>query len=503
MKNVNIAMIPKQGKKTSTDISNQRGIFILSIFRSILMKILLKDEYDMINAYMSDSNVGGRKGKRIQDQLFIINGIIFDHARSKSKSHLTIAIYDFRQCFDSMWQQEVINDLYEAGVKDDRLALLHEINKTNNVAVKTPDGISERKTVKNVICQGDPWGSIECSLQVDSFGKESLKPELQPYKYKNEVPIPALGVVDDIITVSESGHKSAMMNSFINAKTALKKLQFGPQKCHVIHIGKKHSDIKKIQHYVEGWDVQEVQDFQTGWRDVEETYDGEYTMSAECAERYLGQIISADSTNSCNIEGLRNKGIGIQNKIIQILSAVSAGKFHFEMALILRNSYLVSSILSSSEVWYGVTKADLRKLERIDEMLWSNILECSSSVPGDLIYLELGLLRIRDIIITRRIMFLHHIMHQEKESLLFQFFIAQVKSPSHNDWVSQVLKDLEDINFSIEFEEIENLSKDKFKELLLSHVHIYSFSELITRKESRKSENAKGRNIQYIECKHI
>ena len=115
MQNVNIAMIPKQGKHTSTDISNQRGIFILSIFRSILMKILLKDKYEMIDAFMSDLNVGGRKGKRIQDHLFIINGIIFDHAKSKNKTPLTIAIYDFRQCFDYMWQQEVINDLY--GVK--------------------------------------------------------------------------------------------------------------------------------------------------------------------------------------------------------------------------------------------------------------------------------------------------------------------------------------------------------------------------------------------------
>ena len=292
MQNVNIAMIPKQGKHTSTDISNQRGIFILSIFRSILMKILLKDEYEMIDAFMSDLNVGGRKGKIIQDHLFIINGIIFDHAKSKNKTPLTIAIYDFRQWFDSMWQQEVINDLYEAGIQDDQLALLNEVNKINNLAVKTPDGISDRKTVRNVICQGDPWGSLECSLQVESFGKESLKPELQPYKYKDEVPIPALGVIDDIITVSESGHQSDMMNSFINAKTALKKLQFGPQKCHIIHVGKEHSDFKKIPHYVEGWDVQEVTDFHTGGRDVKEAYDGEHTMSAEGVEKYLGQIIS-------------------------------------------------------------------------------------------------------------------------------------------------------------------------------------------------------------------
>ena len=267
LQNVNIAMVPKQGKKSSTDISNQRGIFILSIFRSILMKLLLKDEYKMIDTFMSDSNDGGRKGKRIQDQLFIINGIIFDHARSRNKSQLTIAIYDYCQYFDSMWHLEVVNDLFDAGVQDDRLALLYQVDKVNKVVVKTPDGLSDRTTVNNVIYQGDPWGSLECALQVDSFGKDSPKPELKPNKYKNEVPIPALGVVDDIITVSESGHKSAMMNSFINAKTALKKLQFGPQKCHVIHVARDLKDFKKVPHDIEGWEVLEVTDYNTGKRE--------------------------------------------------------------------------------------------------------------------------------------------------------------------------------------------------------------------------------------------
>ena len=148
------------------------------------MKMLLKDEYDMIDQYMSDSNVGGRKGKRIQDHLFIINGIIFDHARSNKKS-ITIGIHDFQQCFDSMWQEEVMNAVHDAGVKDNKLALLYEINKSNHIAVKTTSGLSERKLVNNIICQGDSWGSLECGLQVDSFGKESLKPELEPLKYKS------------------------------------------------------------------------------------------------------------------------------------------------------------------------------------------------------------------------------------------------------------------------------------------------------------------------------
>ena len=52
-----------------------------------------------------------------------------------------IGIYDYKPWFDSMWQEEILNDVYEAGVKDDKLALINEINKINNIAVKTPSGL--------------------------------------------------------------------------------------------------------------------------------------------------------------------------------------------------------------------------------------------------------------------------------------------------------------------------------------------------------------------------
>ena len=37
------------------------------------------------------------------------------------------------------------------------------------------------------------------------------------------------------------------------------------------------------------------------------------------SEKYLGQILSNESKNIQNITKLRNKGIGLKNKVIQIL----------------------------------------------------------------------------------------------------------------------------------------------------------------------------------------
>ena len=157
-----------------------------------------------------------------------------------------------------MWQEENIDDLFDAGMTNDKLALLYEINKTNEIAVLTPAGISIVKTVENIVCQGDPWGSIECSNMVDGFGKESLKTDLDPYEYKDKVKIPLLGMCDDMLCISKAGHQTQMMNSFINVKSAMKRLQYNPDKCHIMHIGKDIPEHKKMEMYVDGWKMREV-----------------------------------------------------------------------------------------------------------------------------------------------------------------------------------------------------------------------------------------------------
>ena len=468
------------------NIQNQRRIFLLSVFRSILMKMLLKDEYAKIDNFMSDSNVGGRKGRRAQDHLFIINGIIYEHARSQNKKSISIMIYDAEQCFDSLWQEEVINNLYEAGIKNDKLSLLQELNSVNELAVKTHGGLSQRKTVNKIICQGEPWGPIECSLQIDAIGKESLNPCLQPYKYKDQVEIPALGFVDDVITVSESEFKTARLNSFMNAQFAMKKLRLGPKKCFSMHIGKKNEEYKNVQLYFDGWFVQSVNLFECGDVHWEDTLNNDMNeMSHIDKEKYLGQVISSDSKNANNIEQLRNKGIGIQNKIIDMLERMPGGPYHFKIAVILRNALLISSILTNSEVWYGLTKVDIEQLEQIDEMWVRNLFDLSRNVPKDLLYLEVGLVPISFIIKSRRQMFLRHILQQKKNFLVHKFFMAQMKSPTQNDWVSTALEDIEELEINLELEEIEEMSRERFKSIVKEKVKIKAFEYLI--KEKRKN----------------
>ena len=77
-----------------------------------------------------------------------------------------------------------------------------------------------------------------------------------------------------------------------------------------------------------------------------------------------------------------------------MLQTMPGGRYHFEIAVIYRNSILISSMLSSSEVWYFIKESEIQKLEQIDEMWIRKLFECSESVPKELLYLELGILPI-------------------------------------------------------------------------------------------------------------
>ena len=145
------------------------------------MKLIYKDKYDIIERSMSDSNIGARKMKNIRNHIFVVNSIIHDVLSKKSKQPIDIMILDYKQMFDSECLFECLNDVFEAGVVDDNLALIYEANKESFVAVQTPNGLSSREVFEEIVMQGDVLAPLISSLQVDTMGKECLLNEKHLY----------------------------------------------------------------------------------------------------------------------------------------------------------------------------------------------------------------------------------------------------------------------------------------------------------------------------------
>ena len=58
-----------KGKGEKCDLKNDRGIFLVTNFRSLLMRLIYKDKYSIIDVNMSDSQVGGRKSKNVRNHI--------------------------------------------------------------------------------------------------------------------------------------------------------------------------------------------------------------------------------------------------------------------------------------------------------------------------------------------------------------------------------------------------------------------------------------------------
>ena len=130
----------------------------MPILRTILDRLIYNDEYDDIEEALSVSNVGARKGRNVRDNILVLNAITNSIINGKEKS------VDIEKCFDALWVEECVNDLYESGFQSDKLPLLFQENQNAMIAVKC----FLRKTIK-------------INIKISSFKDLKVTKELNPH----------------------------------------------------------------------------------------------------------------------------------------------------------------------------------------------------------------------------------------------------------------------------------------------------------------------------------
>jgi hypothetical protein len=188
------------------DLYNWRGIFVSSVLRTILMKLVNERAFEKVDKTMTDSQIGARKHKSVRNHLFVLNAILSDVMTSKKKKHVDLNVMDFKQMFDSEDAITCLTSLYSAGVQDDIFALIYEAKKTIYFKVKTPSGKTVEEKIENNILQGDVITPLISSNMVEkNISREAMKNK-QVYLCKDKIEIPPLIMQDDILTITGCGN---------------------------------------------------------------------------------------------------------------------------------------------------------------------------------------------------------------------------------------------------------------------------------------------------------
>ena len=475
----NITTIYKN-KGSRFDMNNDRGIFILTVLKKVLDKLIYFDKVKDIDNKMSDSNIGARRDRSIKNHLFIIYGVINSVIKGKGEC-VDLQIYDLEKAFDALWLEECLNDLFDTlsdEQRDDKIALLFESNSENLVAVKTAVGLTERINMPRIVQQGGTWGPVLCSNSVDTIGKKCRDRGEFCYLYKNTVRVLPLAMVDDINAISKCGIESVALNTFINTQIEMKKLRFhvpdknGKSKCHKMHIGADHGTCPALK--------------------VHNTI-----MESVKEDTYLGDLISSDGKNTKNIDKRISKGIGIITQILHLLESVSLGNHYMEIAMLFREAIFINGILTNSEIWYGFNTKEIQEFEELDRILLRKVLQVPLSTPKESFYLELGILPIGVIVKARRINYLHYLITRKETEMVHQFFITQWNNPCKDDWTETVKQNLKEFDIQIDMEYIKSKSKETFKKIVKRKAQEYALKIL----QETQQKHSKMKNLKYTEIK--
>ena len=88
-------------------IGNYRGVFLVPIASLIFEKLLKNRVTPHLEENMTKFQTGGRQGKGVVDNLFILRGII-DHAKYLGRE-LWLTFYNIEKCFERLWLEDCIN----------------------------------------------------------------------------------------------------------------------------------------------------------------------------------------------------------------------------------------------------------------------------------------------------------------------------------------------------------------------------------------------------------
>ena len=470
LQDCNITTIYK--KKARNDFNNYRGIFRISVIRSILDRLIYEDSYEVIDSNLTDGNVGCRQNRSSRDNIFVIGAITNSVINGDSRP-IQIQIMDIKTCFDKLWLEASINSLYENGLKSDKLNLLYIENKNANVAVKVNNKVSKRFPVKNVVMQGSVWGGLKCTSQMDTLNKAMKSKDSLMYKYKGDpsITIGVLGMVDDTLGVSECGAPAVEKNAVINSFVETHRLKMHEDKSCVIHVG----NVKKCEQTCPSLKVHSQ-----NMHDVK-------------SSKYLGNVLTSSGGVRETISDRRNKGWGKVAQILGILGEVPLGQYRIEVGLLLRKAILTSALLYSAEAWSAVSETEIRQLEQVDSALLKGLVEGHSKTPSCFHYLETGSLMLRHIIKINRVMYHHHILGLDRDETVRKIYEKQKEATLKGDWFNLLKTDFEFMNINFDEQEIKRTPKETYRKKINDLIKRAAFKELLEMKNSK----SKTKDLKY------
>ena len=427
---VTIKTISKQGSILEMD--NKRGLFLTEAVSKLYETVLKNRNDENIKEYISDFQNGGVKKRSPADNTLIFSEIIRQNKKLNRKTYVVYG--DAVKCFDKLWLKDCLVELYKADCPPQDIQMMYLMNKDTVIEVITPSGATNKVEIGEVAKQGTVLGPTFCCVETDQINKIGEDQERPLGNQK----VAILIFVDDVMSAGTADNIRSAIHNMAEMET-IKKFTFGLKKTNFMVIDSARGKPEEIREEVKSGAVKETDEY-----------------------KYVGFWIN--KKGNCQLQIQKKKG-KLKGEIIALKSVASyynMGETFVNVRLQLYESCIIQSLLYNMEAWCKQSKGELKNLEQIQGRALCTLLELPRSTPYIGLLCELGIWRIEERLMYRKLMFYNNLWNSDDRRLAKRIVVEQ---ENENDLDGSFFGTVKDMALSIDLslDDLKSLKKSQLK----------------------------------------
>ena len=369
--------------KRVNKLEKTRGLFMTNII-SKLKENTIKARNDVEwEKSSSPYQCGGKKGTSTIDHTLTVLEII--HRNTYLGKPTYLLFIDMEKCFDKLWLESGILELWRSGMNVVDANTIYEMNKSASITVDSPVGKTGIIIVENTVKQGTIYGPLVCSKEMEKVNTINAKTITY---YGPRVEIETMAYVDDLTSAGSHDTVEKVIEN-INSLEIKKKATVNMIKSKYMIINKKViTENDEIKTRVKNGSIQRTTEYE-----------------------YLGTWINEKANCALNITKIKEKCQHVILKIEEMASSSKVGNLSTTIKLELYNAVLLHTLLLyNMAAWGRWRKIDIEELDQFQGETLKRLLKLPTTTPYLGVLYETGMWRISDLLLYKKIMMLHNIL---------------------------------------------------------------------------------------------
>ena len=426
---MSINSIHKKGPKEK--LPNKRGLFLTNIMSKLFEKILKST----MNVKNDRNQLGGEKERGTNDCMLLVMAVRDTNLRLRRDTYLFFG--DLVKCFDRLWLRDCIVDLYEAGARARDAKMVYLLNKEAQIKIKTPVGTTEEIVVKEIVKQGTIFGPKLCCASTGKINQYSnTVTYISPETYIN-----ALTYIDDIASI---GSWQAIVET-IKGCSLMEQYKF------------MEFSLEKTK-----WMRMLLQYGSRVIEQIEESI-GQGVVQPTDIYKYVGNWLNNKGNMDTQLEKMEVKAKNIIRESNNMCSAAKVGPMEMQAKVLVYEVLIAQSLFYNIEGWSNLRQADKDMLEVLQGKVLKGLIGLPKCTPYWGILIELNILPVHLMLLKRKLMLYHNLVHSDDERRAKIVILEQEREEMEECWFHNVKMESTTIGIDLTRRLVESKSKEQWK----------------------------------------